>query len=51
MEVLVCNPEEGSDDEADVVATRNLSFKHISLAFSRTEARQATIAVYSCRYF
>jgi hypothetical protein len=50
LEIPLGNPEEGSDDEDDIVAPRNLTFTRISLSFSRTEAGQATIAVYSCRY-
>jgi hypothetical protein len=36
LEIPVASPEDGSDDDDYVVAPRNLTFKPISLIFSRT---------------
>jgi hypothetical protein len=48
LEIPVENPEEGCDDKDDVLAPRNLTFKLISLSFSRREEGLDIIVVYNC---
>jgi hypothetical protein len=43
-------PEEGRDDNDDVVPPRNLASKHMSASFSCTEEGLHNIAVFSCRF-